>query len=408
MALARRGEDVLVVERDAGPAADGTWNRTGVMQFDHPHYFRAGTRLGLLAELPDVYDALVAARAEPQLVPGRPVELTGFACRRRVFETVLRGALLNEPGVAVRQGSAERIVLDDGAVTGVVVDGELVETEQAVVATGRASNLGSELRPPAEGGPTGFSYVSRMYAAKDGVATPTFLVPSVHRGYQTIVFPQDAGTISVLIVRATADKRLALLREREAYDAAVRAIPNVAPWTDPERFVRITDVLPGGGLWNSYQRQAPVRGLFFVGDAVCTTNPAAGRGVSLGIQHALQLLSLLDDPTVDDPGEALDGWSGQNLRPWFADHVHWDATLLRRMAGEDIDLDAPLPSDVICACAEQDPSILAAAGPFMGMVTGPGILGSVADRAVAVLRTGWRPPWSEGPTAEELADLIGV
>src|SRR6188472_2870917 len=38
--LARRGHQVVAVDRDGGPAADGSWPRKGVMQFHHAHGFR--------------------------------------------------------------------------------------------------------------------------------------------------------------------------------------------------------------------------------------------------------------------------------------------------------------------------------------------------------------------------------
>ena len=39
-ALARRGHEVTVVDRDPGPRSDGSWPRRGVMQFHHAHGFR--------------------------------------------------------------------------------------------------------------------------------------------------------------------------------------------------------------------------------------------------------------------------------------------------------------------------------------------------------------------------------
>ena len=55
MALARRGHGVTVVDRDAGPQHDGSWSRRGVMQFHHPHAFRAQVVEALQAELPEVW-----------------------------------------------------------------------------------------------------------------------------------------------------------------------------------------------------------------------------------------------------------------------------------------------------------------------------------------------------------------
>jgi NAD(P)-dependent dehydrogenase (short-subunit alcohol dehydrogenase family) len=60
IALARRGGQVVVVDRDPGPDADGSWARRGVMQFHHPHGFRGQVVDALLAEMPEVLDAAVA------------------------------------------------------------------------------------------------------------------------------------------------------------------------------------------------------------------------------------------------------------------------------------------------------------------------------------------------------------
>ena len=72
----------------------------------------------------------------------------------------------------------------------------------------------------------------------------------------------------------------------------MRAIPQLAEWIDPARSQPITPVLPGGRMYNSYRGQLdgsgkPVLpGLISVGDAVCTTTPLAGRGVTLALMQA--------------------------------------------------------------------------------------------------------------------------
>ena len=55
--LARRGHQVVAVDRDPGPAGDGSWRRRGVMQFEHPHGFRPQVRDLLLAEWPEAWQA---------------------------------------------------------------------------------------------------------------------------------------------------------------------------------------------------------------------------------------------------------------------------------------------------------------------------------------------------------------
>ena len=80
MALARRGHDVTIVDRDGGPDETGQWERKGVMQFLLPHAFRPQVHAALAAELPDVLLAILAEAAiavELAFAPGRPPIQTG-------------------------------------------------------------------------------------------------------------------------------------------------------------------------------------------------------------------------------------------------------------------------------------------------------------------------------------------
>ena len=413
--LARRGHDVVLVDRDRGPVEDGAWNRRGVMQFDLPHFFRPLVRQTICEEVPELWSAILLAGGLPARPAGFPEEMTGLQCRRRTLERVLWSFTSAEPGVRRLTGHADRVEVDGGRVTGLVVDGSLVGADLVIVASGRAGKVGDDLRAPGEGGSCGFSYAARQYRARPGVDAPDWGLPNLamYDGYFSIVMPQDASTISALIVRPTFDSRLLELRHNAAYDAAAAAIPLLSEWTDPDRWEPITDVLSGSNLTNAYRGQrnsdgGVTPGLLFVGDAVCTTNPAAGRGVGLGMWQARTLVQLLDAHPDDlsHVAEALDDWCTANIRPWYDDHVYWDATALQRFAGEDIDLEARIPSDVVCACAQVDPSIMAAAGPYLGMLAPPTILDSVQDKARAVLATGWRPPYAAGPTRDELAETI--
>jgi 2-polyprenyl-6-methoxyphenol hydroxylase-like FAD-dependent oxidoreductase len=412
--LARHGNEVVVVDRDPGPE-HGKWQRRGVMQFRHPHFFRHLVRQTLLDSAPDVWDALVAAGAVPCLLPGMPDVMTNLQCRRSTFEQTLRACAAAEPRVSFRTGHADRIVAEHGRVAGVVIDGGALDADLVIDASGRSGRFADEWRRASEGGPCGFSYVSRMYRAtraEDVAELKACAVPlgKLYQGYLVIVFPQDAGTLSTLIVRASDDDGLAQLREPAKFDAAMRAVPHLARWTDPDGFEPVTDVMPGGGLTNTYAGQPRLPGLFSVGDSVCTTNPAAGRGVSLGLKQAAALLSMIAEDGRDPAATAqrFETWCDEHIRPWYEDHLYWDATLLRRFSGEDIDLDARIPSDVICAAAEVDAEIMPAAGPYMGMMAPPSILRSVEERARAVLHTGWRPPLGDGPTRDELVEMIGA
>lgn len=414
IALARRGHDVTLVDRDPGPSSDGEWKRAGVMQFQHAHGWRPQVLSALRAEMPDVADALFAAGAQRMSPPGLP-DMEAMACRRPVVERILRECAAREPGLTWLTGHVERIVVSDGVATGLIVDGEQLPSDIVVVGTGRASHLGDELRGPVEGGSCGFSYVSRVYRARDGQPGYDLFFPSFETGpgYVSLVMGHDAGTHSVVIAYPSAAEEFATLRTNKGQDRAGRVIPNLMPWTDPERFQPITDALVGGHLTNTYRLQGPAlgmppaRGLYFLGDAVMTTNPAAGRNLALLLPHVQHFLASLDDPTQDpdDASLALDAWAEQHLRPWYLDHVHWDRALLRRFAGQDIDLDDRIPSDVICAAAEVDESLKPYAGMYGGMVTGPAILDHAEPRVRELLAEGWRPK-TPGPTGPELAEAM--
>jgi 2-polyprenyl-6-methoxyphenol hydroxylase-like FAD-dependent oxidoreductase len=420
IALARRGHEVVVVDRDQGPGRDGTWSRRGVMQFHHPHAFRQQVCSALLAETPEVWSDLLSAGAEPVPIPGASNEVAALRCRRATFERVLRQAAVQEPGVTMVAGHAESVLEAKGRATGVRVDGKAVEADLVVDASGRAGRMTKGLRAAAAAEDCGISYVSQQHQLLPGAQpgpmnSPVGMVLS-YPGYLVIVFPHDNQTFSTLVARATDDASLAALRGTSAFAAVLAAVPVLAAWTDPARSRPITPVMPGGRLYNSYRGQLgpqgrlSLPGVVFVGDAVCTTNPSAGRGVTTSLLQAQQLLLLSDEHQDDQESLALafDAWCDVAIRPWFEDHVYTDGCLQRRWAGRDVDLSARLPSDLVVAAAMQEQSLMPAVGPYLGMSALPASLDVVQDDARALFATGWRPAVPEGPTRDELADLVNA
>jgi 2-polyprenyl-6-methoxyphenol hydroxylase-like FAD-dependent oxidoreductase len=425
MTLARRGHGVTVVDRDPGPQPDGSWSRRGVMQFHHPHAFRAQVVEALQAELPEVWDDLLAAGAQPMTVPTGPdgaggLQVMGIRCRRLTFERVLRAAAEREPGVALRVGHVDEVRTDRGCATGVRVDGGSLDADLVVAASGRAGRLGRDLRAPAQGGDCGIAYVSRQYRLNPGAQPGPMNSPlgqiDLYPGYQAIVFPHDDGVFSAVITRSSDDSALTALRSTEVFEAAAREIPALADWTDPDRAHPYTPVLPGGRLHNTYQGQldgdgaVALPGLVFVGDSVCTTNPVVGRGVTTSLLQAGELLRLVGEhsPDLAATTVAFDRWCTDNIAPWYDDHLAWDADLARRWAGGDVDLGRPLPSDLIVAATLVDPSLFPLVGPYLGMRALPASLEAAQPRVREIYAGGWRPPVPEGPTRDELAELVGA
>ena len=163
VALARRGHQVTVIDRDPGPDGGQWWDRKGVMQFHHPHHFRQQVVDALLAEMPEVWQGLLAAGAVPASLPGQPGAPAGLHCRRVTFERVLRAAAETEPGVLLRTGHVDEVCGERGRAAGVMVGGHRVHADLVIDAGGRGGRLTRELRGPAEGGDCGIAYVSRQY-----------------------------------------------------------------------------------------------------------------------------------------------------------------------------------------------------------------------------------------------------
>jgi hypothetical protein len=222
-----------------------------------------------------------------------------------------------------------------------------------------------------------------------------------------MVFPHDHGHFSVVIVRPTADTAMLRLRHRDAFEAACQAIPALADWTDPGRSAPTSEVLVGGRLRNVYREQQRVPGLVAVGDSVSTTTPTVGRGVAMVSMQIGALLELLDggtDPvTIADP---FGDWCDEHIRPWVDDHIARDTESAQRLQGADIDLSRPLTSTAIVDAAQVDQRILEHVGGFLGMTALPATLAPAEPLARAAYLTSWRPPYAEGPSRDELVELI--
>jgi flavin-dependent dehydrogenase len=335
-----------------------------------------------------------------------------------VFERILRSAAVAEPGVELRIGHADRVLAKSGRAAGLNVDGHQLDADLVLDASGRGGRVGDPFREAAVGGDCGLAYVSRQYqllpGASPGPVNSVIGFAAPRTGYEVFVFIHDNGVISALLTRASTDHELAGLRATSAFDAAMRAIPGLDVWTEPGRTRPITGVLPGARLHNSFRGQLSetgrvgLPGLFFVGDAVCTTNPTFGRGIATSLMQAQQLLRLLDEHGADFPScsVAFDGRCTEYIKPWFADHVEIDAHRARRWAGQDIDPSGRLPSDLIMAAAKVDPEIGPYVGPYASMSALPSSLDAVQSHAKDVYASGWRPPVPPGPTRDQLAEIV--
>jgi 2-polyprenyl-6-methoxyphenol hydroxylase-like FAD-dependent oxidoreductase len=408
IAMARRGRDVVVVDRDPGPNSHGVWQRKGLMQFHQAHAFRRQVIDALRAEMPDALDDLIAAGATIATAPDSGP--TALLCRRMVFERVLRNTAKKE-GATLITGHVDGLLQQRGRAVGVSVRSHPLAAELVIDASGRASRFTNAIRGPAEGGDCGATYVSRQYQLRKGatpgpVNSPIGLSLS-YPGYVAIVFLHDNRTFSITLVHDGSDKRLRRLRDIGVFEAAARAVPQLSEWIEPTRSRPITPVLPGGRLYNTYRGQAGPAGLISVGDAVCTTTPLAGRGVALALLQAGELVRILDDEhDIASATTRFDQWCTDHIKPWFDDHRYADADRVRRWSGQDVDLTRPLPSDLIVAGADADPALDTIVGPYRSMDALPASLAPAEARAREIYASGWRPPVPDGPTRNELSAVV--
>jgi 2-polyprenyl-6-methoxyphenol hydroxylase-like FAD-dependent oxidoreductase len=363
LALSRAGHDVAIAERDANPLpadpveAFYSWRREGAPQVWHSHAFLARLRNLLRERAPDVYDALLAAGAtEMRFGSALPPEFGAYVpepgdeqlvllgCRRITFEWVLRHAVLALPHVSWRGGvSCVGLVGERDAASGVPRVGGVRLRDEAggeeswhadlvVDASGRRSELprwlvalGAEpIEDERES--CGIFYTSRFYRLREGQKPPLASgLVGMDLGYlKYALFPGDAGIFSVTLAADKDDEPLRAVMREQAFERAVRTLPPVRDWIDPERSEAVTEVRTMASLENRRRRfvrdgRPLVLGAYAVGDAAVCSNPMYGRGCSLAAVHAFLLADALAAHGGDAHAAALafDAATRRELDPWY-------------------------------------------------------------------------------------------
>jgi 2-polyprenyl-6-methoxyphenol hydroxylase-like FAD-dependent oxidoreductase len=347
--LARAGHRVVVLERDrlepapdVEAAADAAFRPTAP-QIVQPHIVMARCRELLRERLPDVYAALLAAGVvEASLATQMPASLADRAprpgderlamlmSRRSTIDWVLQRALRAEPGVAVRDGVRALGLLaapgDPPRVTGVRTDQGEVPSDLVVDATGRRSAIDAWLdelgaKPTATWrAECGVAYFSRHYRLRPGAELPGPPTTRIVAGLDEFlvgIWGADNGAMQLAVGPLDTDRRFRTLKQPEVFTAVLRTVPTFAAWLDA--LDPISGVFPMGAVHNSLRRLVvggvPVAlGLHALGDAVCTTNPTLGRGLSLALWGAADLVDVLAVHPADRPGAGAGRARGRSRR----------------------------------------------------------------------------------------------
>jgi flavin-dependent dehydrogenase len=465
LALSRRGVDVLVLEADpavgpgctAAAAADPLGEaarrtpRRATPQAGHSHTFLARCRTLLAAEAPDVLDdlreagvrELVLADSRPATVPvGAAVHpgddaLVAIAARRTTFEAVLRRAVERRADIRVLAGRRATGLQVDAAgavplVRGVGTDAGAVAARRLVVdASGRRTPMPGWLSTHGvtvvdDRTDCGITYLTRFYERAPGAPTLPldrgFTAGGSFDRYSCLVFPADADAFSLTFGVLPEDRALVRsLRDPAAFDAAVAAIPSLAPWTDPAHARPTSEVRVMAGLVNAVRTtgrdgRSALRGWTAVGDAAATTNPAHSRGCTLAAVHAVAVAdAVVDHRDPADLAEACAAAVEREQRPWVVDSVEQDAQRLARWrSGAGGDPAPPLPPGRLSngetfAAARHDASVWRRFTRLQQLFERPDeVLADprVVARVRAVQAADRTGPSPAAPTRAELTDLL--
>jgi 2-polyprenyl-6-methoxyphenol hydroxylase-like FAD-dependent oxidoreductase len=372
--LAQQGHDVTVLERDPAPPpttpADviDSWERPGVMQFRLVNFLMPRGRRLLDDHLPEVTALLADSGATvfnglnnlPPTVTNyspRPDDgrFATLATRRQLLEYAMASTAADR--VDVRRGVHVTGLLSNGhrRVTGVQLNDSELAADLVIDAMGRRSPLPAWLAAIGAGAPAeesedlGFVYYGRFYQAPAGAA-PLIAGLFHYDCYSVLVLPSDVGTWSATIVTSGRDHALRALREEANFTKLVGACPTHAPILDLEP---VTGMLAAAGTSDRLRELvtggAPVAtGVLTVGDSWACTNPSLGRGITIGLMHALATNEAVASHLSDPVALALeqDRLTRERVLPWYRATAHIDRQRAAQVAAAiEGRPPAPAPSD---------------------------------------------------------------
>jgi 2-polyprenyl-6-methoxyphenol hydroxylase-like FAD-dependent oxidoreductase len=452
MLLAERSMDVVVMDRD-DPAPDDVadawdrWERRSVAQFRQVHVLQPRGRELLEQRLPIVLEEMSAAgvprfnlaelRARHLPAEDTDVDLSGHwtqtTCRRPVLEFSFAAAARRTPGVQFRHRSpVTELVTGAEAVAGVphvvgvrTEEGDVVEGDVVIDCGGRRTPVPGLIEAAGGRRPTertedlGFTYNSRFFR---GDALPEYVadVLSPLGSISILGLPGDDGHWSVTIYHSSKDKALRVVRDPEVFDRVMRALPAHAHWIDGVPVGGVTTMVSTANATREFVLDGVpcATGVVPVGDAWGFTNPSIGRGMTLGLMHAVAFVDAAIG-FVDQPVEFARAWDQATrdvAAPWHDATVDFD-----RVRGPEVEalrqgLPDPFdPADPAVAGARAfdtashyDRQVFAWGSELGGcfslpseLLSRPGVFDRVLEVAMA-----HEPYVTPGPTRAELEALV--
>ena len=247
-----------------------------------------------------------------------------------------RGGIDVRRGVAV-DGLLARAVTGAGPpdVVGVRTGGTVLHADLVIDATGRRSPLPRWLAeigaraPEEKEEDSGFVYYGRHLRRADG--SPVLAGP-VYDQFGSVLLlglPGDHGTAGVGIVTCSDDKEMRRLHDEAAWLRVLGALPGGKRMVDCEP---ISPMSRMSKIEDRYRRlvvdgEPVASGLVALADSWACTNPSLGRGLSLGLWHALLLRDVIREHGTEDRSgvpAAFDAVTEAELTPWYRSTLWWD------------------------------------------------------------------------------------
>ena len=455
MMLADDGHDVTVFERDATPVPTGpddafAWERRSVTQFGLVHWMQArGTRI-LREDVPRAFELLSENGGLPinlikrflasqgaELEPGDD-RFDQLTARRSTIEWALATAADEHPNVHVRRGQVIEGLLAKGDtadsngagvphVVGLrLADGTEVSADLVVDATGRRSPTPKWLEHIGAAAPidhsadTSFAYCGRFYRSASG-EIPDVKGPLVMNceTYSLLTLPADNGTWAVTLYGLAEDKPIRRFRDLGVFETILREMPLHAHWLDGEPLSELKSMVGAVDTQRSYVVDGVpcATGILSIADAVASTNPSVGRGMTLGLIHTKVMREVVRDH-LDDPRAmalALHARTQAEVLPLHdgtvaADHRRIEDMRVYRSGGTPEPSAEEKVTDALLTYASVDPlmarsfgEIMSCSAPADDVIARP----EVVDRATELMTSGSvrKPP--PAPDRNRLLEIVG-
>jgi len=240
------------------------------------------------------------------------------------------------------------LVADGTDVRGVRLDdGTEVAADLVVVSGGRhtpvldwLAELGGTVTPTEEETDAGIVYLSRFYRLADDQELPLLTKDGAggDLGYVAFAgFYGDNRTFSITFGVPTTDRELlSVLRDEGSWEAVIRTLVPLAPWTADGLAEPVTGIEAMAKLRNRIRHfvvdgEPVATGVVVIGDAVLATNPWYGKGCSTAGIAAEALSAALNDHGRDRLGVAhtMDVALQRELTPHFDMSCRQDADRIK-------------------------------------------------------------------------------